>query len=75
LLPGAGDTELLAIPLFTTLAKLQAAALAVGSPYDSVKYIADQREFLQEIPPVILVVVDPWITTEGNTRYMQVYRE
>lgn len=75
LLPGEGDTELLAIPLFTTLAKLEAAALAVNSPYDSVKRIDDGRVFLEDIPRDVLVVVDPWITPRRTTRYTQVLRD
>lgn len=74
-LPGAGDSYLVAVALFSTLEKLESAMKAVAVPYQSVKKIDDSRSFLVSIPPQILVVVDPWITPEGTTRYTQLLRD
>jgi hypothetical protein len=74
-LPGKGDTFLIAVAIFSSVDKLEAAWKAIALPYDRIKQICDHWEFLASIPPEVLVVIDPWITPEGNTRYMQVLRD
>lgn len=74
-LPGAGDTYLKAVVVFSTVAKLEAAVKLIALPCERIKKIDEHWEFLASIPADLLVVVDPWITPEGTTRYMQVLRD
>jgi hypothetical protein len=70
-LPGAG----MALAVFTTVEKLAAMVEAVALPCDSIKQITDTWEFLNSVPPEVLVVIDPWRTPQGTTRYMEVKRD
>ena len=74
-LPGEGAATLRAVAAFSTIDKLREAVRAVDIPCTSVKGITDHWEFLQSIPRELLVVIDPWITPERTTRYMQVLRD
>jgi hypothetical protein len=64
-----------AVPLFTTKEKLEEAAKLYELPFDRIKTVDDQDEFLVSIPPEVLVVVDPWTTPQGTVRYLQVLRD
>ncbi len=74
-LPGAGNTWLEAVVVFSTVEKLEAAVKAIGLPCERIKKIDEHWEFLASIPPELLVVVDPWVTPQGTTRYTQVLRD
>jgi hypothetical protein len=74
-LPGAGDTHLQAVVVFSTVAKLEAAVKAISLPCSSIKRIDEHWAFLASIPAELLVVVDPWVTPQGTTRYTQVLRD
>jgi hypothetical protein len=61
------------LPVFTTPAKMTEAYgwAGVVDPY-TVKRIDDGREFLASVEGKYPVILDPWVTPQGNTRFLLV---
>ncbi len=63
------------LPIFTTPEKLEETVLRCKVPPVSTKQITDQWDFLDSIVGKIRIMVDPWITPEGNTRFTEILYE
>lgn len=59
------------VAVFTTEEKLTAAARIFNCSY-RIKQIDNGIEFLDSVTPHVRVMVDPWITAQGNTRFTEV---
>lgn len=66
------DSEYL--PLFDSEDLLKAFMTRSGIPYSSIKEIDDPALFMKEIPPEILIAVNPRYTEEGRVRWFQLAR-
>jgi len=66
------------IPLFTTKEKYetakQTACANIQRPI-KLKVITDHDEFLDSIPTTIRIMVDPWATDRGTTRWTEIKRD
>lgn len=56
--------------VFSTEEKLKEGMKII--PYDKIKQIQDGVDFLESIIAHARVAVDPWVTSEGNTRWVEV---
>lgn len=66
------------LPIFSTQEKLEAALELAGMDKDvamQVKRIDSGVAFLESVAGFVRVMVDPWITPEGNTRFVEVKHE
>lgn len=69
------------VPIFTTAEKLHEYMKPANIPYEAVNHISDPREFLIAVPrrfPTgerVRIIIDPWVTDMGNTRFREVLRE
>ena len=70
-MPGSESNYL---PVFTTEARLRACLERGGVEFDSIKQITDGFDFLDSVPPSIVVIYDPLFTTEGRVRFRQIQR-
>lgn len=58
------------LPVYSSLEKLRRSYAEAGvGDFLKIKQVTDVREFLDSVEGM-KVVMDPWITEEGNTRYM-----
>jgi hypothetical protein len=66
------------IPLFTTPEKYEeakrTACANIRRPI-KLKVITDHNEFLDSIPDTIRIMVDPWATDRGTTRWTEIWRD
>jgi hypothetical protein len=68
------------LPVFASVEKLRELMAATKTEYDSFKQVDDQPEFLKSIPPETLtgerirIMVDPYITRHGTTRFREIIR-
>ena len=70
-----GDSTMsLHLPLFAGPEQLREVLHRVGIEFDGIKQVEDGHEFLQSVPPDIVVVTNLRFTPEGKTRYTQVQR-
>jgi hypothetical protein len=68
------------LPLFSDIDRLETMAAAINLPYDGVKNIDSQSEFLDSIPyrmegRRIRIMIDPYQTERGTTRYKELIRD
>ncbi len=62
------------LPLFSSAEKLREMMMKTAVAYVSIKQVVgDQMEFLTSFPPDlgVRIMVDPWVTDEGNTRFKE----
>lgn len=62
------------LPLFEDPDQLRAVLARADVPFESIKQVEDGGEFLDSVPPDIVVVVNPRFTDEGKVRFFQVQR-
>lgn len=62
------------LPLFSDPEKLRAVMNRAGAEYESVKRVHDGREFHESIPPTIPIMYDPYFTSAGRVRWIEVQR-
>lgn len=62
------------LAVFSTEAKLEACYQFAGIAPAKVKAIMDGLDFLDSLPPDVTVVLDPWITERGTTRFTMIER-
>jgi hypothetical protein len=73
-LSGTSD---LYLPCFTDAADLHAVMFRAGAPFDRIKQIDDEVEFLESLPREVegkrvRIMVDPSFTDDGKTRWTEV---
>lgn len=61
------------LPIFTTEENLRRSMREIGAMFDSIKTISDGPEFLDSVPEVIPVVLDPHLK-DGRTRWTLIMR-
>jgi hypothetical protein len=62
------------LPLFDEEDKLRTVLARANVPFKSIKLVEDGFEFLDSIPPDIVVITNLRFTDEGRIRFMQVQR-
>lgn len=70
---GAGS-EVFYLPLFEEEHQLRSVLARAGISFASIKMVEDGPEFLDSIPPEIIVVTNLRFTDEGKVRFHQVQR-
>jgi hypothetical protein len=58
------------VPVFSTEAKLNESKLAQEVKF-TMKQIDDGEKFLESVIPHMRVMIDPWITERGTTRWKE----
>lgn len=76
IVPGSPD---LFLPVFSTAGKLTAWLTRTNVPFESIKQIDDQYEFLDSLPYYVndvrlRIIVDPYVTDQGTMRYTEIIR-
>ena len=61
------------LPLFSTAERARACpeVAAWTGPSLHLKQVSDRAEFLATVAGRVRVMIDPWITDQGNTRYVE----
>ena len=62
------------IPLFDTEEQLRKELEQAGVTFDTIKLVEDGVEFLDSIPPELIVITNLRHTPEGRVRFLQVRR-
>ena len=70
---GVGSTVFY-LPLFDTEETLRAVLARADVSFDSIKHVDDGTDFLDSIPPEIIVILNLRFTDEGRIRFHQVQR-
>jgi hypothetical protein len=63
------------LPLFETPEQLEATLGKVDIVYTGIKQVQEGIEFLDSLPPELVVITNLRLTEEGKTRFTQVQRE
>ena len=66
--------------IFSTEEKLRAAMTLAAAPFESIKKIDDEHDFLSSIPEYvgdvrIRIIVDPYLTEKSTMRFTEIVRE
>jgi hypothetical protein len=68
-------SDALYLPIFSAQDKLEGMMACVHTPYQSVKQIQDEADFLSSIPTDIKIMFDPYFTPEGKVRWTELLRD
>jgi hypothetical protein len=63
------------LALFTSETMLRTTMKQAGIDFAKIKQVGDSQEFMQSIPPEVVVIQDPWFTDEGKVRFKQLVRK
>ncbi len=61
------------LALFSEPDQLQSVLARAGVPFTGIKQVEDGREFLDSVPPDLVIITDLRFTDEGKIRFTQVY--
>jgi hypothetical protein len=62
------------LPVFSTREGLERGMAEFNARYERIKKIDEQEGFLASLPPEIKVMLDPYRTPEGKTRWKEIQR-